>query len=123
MRQPGSIRQLDSSICAQRKLDAYWYYFQNAADFGITSQEEALEKMEQLHFRVNPLRKVCRNTAQIWDFIQSIHEQREELPYEIDGMVIKLNSLPDQASFRFYRKSATLLRPLINFRPRRFRHG
>ena len=93
----GSIRQLDSSICAQRKLDAYWYYFQNAADFGITSQEEALEKMEQLHFRVNPLRKVCRNTAQIWDFIQSIHEQREELPYEIDGMVIKLNSLPDQA--------------------------
>lgn len=93
----GSIRQLDSSICAQRKLDAYWYYFQNAADFGITSQEEALEKMDQLHFRVNPLRKVCRNTAQIWDFIQSIHEQREELPYEIDGMVIKLNSLPDQA--------------------------
>lgn len=92
----GSIRQLDSSICAQRKLDAYWYYFQNASDFGIQTQEEALEAMEKLHFRVNPMRKVCKTTEQIWDFIQEIQTKREELPYEIDGMVIKLNSLVDQ---------------------------
>ena len=92
----GSIRQLDSSICAQRKLDAYWYYFQNASDFGIQTQEEALEAMEMLHFRVNPMRKVCKTTEQIWDFIQEIQTKREELPYEIDGMVIKLNSLVDQ---------------------------
>lgn len=57
----GSIRQLDSAICASRKLDAYWYYFQNAQDFGILTQEEALEKMEALHFRVNPMRKICQN--------------------------------------------------------------
>lgn len=92
----GSIRQLDSSICATRKLDAYWYYFQNASDFAIQTQEEALERMHQLHFRINPLRKVCQNVEEIWDFIQSIHEKREDLPYEIDGMVIKLNNLSDQ---------------------------
>ncbi len=92
----GSIRQLDSSICATRKLDAYWYYFQNASDFAIQTQEEALERMHQLHFRTNPLRKVCQSVEEIWDFIQSIHEKREDLPYEIDGMVIKLNNLTDQ---------------------------
>ena len=92
----GSIRQLDSGICATRKLDAYWYYFQNASDFAIQTQEEALEAMSKLHFRVNPLRKVCKNVDEIWQFIQSIQEQREDLPYEIDGMVIKLNNLADQ---------------------------
>lgn len=92
----GSIRQLDSRVCASRKLDGYWYYFQNASDFGILSQEQALEKMSSLHFRVNPLRKVCKTIDEIWDFIQSIQAQREELPYEIDGMVIKLNNLNDQ---------------------------
>ena len=92
----GSIRQLDSSICASRKLDAYWYYFQNASDFAITSQEQALEAMDHMHFRVNPLRKVCTTVDEIWDFIQQIQEQREDLPYEIDGMVIKLNNLADQ---------------------------
>lgn len=91
----GSIRQLDSSICASRKLDAYWYYFQNAQDFGILTQEEALEKMEQFHFRVNKTRKVCKNAKEVWDFIQSVGQRRDSLPYEIDGMVIKLNSLLD----------------------------
>ncbi len=91
----GSIRQLDSGICASRKLDAYWYYFQNAQDFGILTQEDALKRMEDFHFKVNPLRKLCKNAKEIWDFIQSIGQKREELPYEIDGMVIKLNSLVD----------------------------
>lgn len=91
----GSIRQLDSGICASRKLDAYWYYFQNAQDFGVLTQEDALKRMEDFHFKVNPLRKLCKNTKEIWDFIQSIGQEREKLPYEIDGMVIKLNSLVD----------------------------
>ena len=92
----GSIRQLDSKICATRKLDAYWYYFQNAMDFGILTQDDALSAMSKLNFRVNPLRKVCRNSQEIWDFIQEIGEIRSTLPYEIDGMVIKLNNLVDQ---------------------------
>ena len=92
----GSIRQLDSGVCASRKLDAYWYYFQNAQDFGILTQQEALDRMRSLNFKVNPLFKVCKNTKEIWEFIQSIQEKRNNLPYEIDGMVIKLNSLSDQ---------------------------
>ena len=92
----GSIRQLDSSVCASRKLDAYWYYFQNAQDFGILTQQEALDRMRSLNLKVNPLYKVCKNTKEIWEFIQSIQEKRNDLPYEIDGMVIKLNSLSDQ---------------------------
>lgn len=92
----GSIRQLDSSVCASRKLDAYWYYFQNAQDFGILTQQEALDRMRSLNFKVNPLFKVCKNTKEIWEFVQSIQEKRNDLPYEIDGMVIKLNSLSDQ---------------------------
>lgn len=92
----GSIRQLDSGVCASRKLDAYWYYFQNAQDFGILTQQEALDRMRSLNFKVNPLFKVCKNTKEIWEFIQSIREKRNDLPYEIDGMVIKLNSLSDQ---------------------------
>lgn len=92
----GSIRQLDSGVCASRKLDAYWYYFQNAQDFGILTQQEALDRMRSLNFKVNPLYKVCKNTKEIWEFIQSIQEKRNDLPYEIDGMVIKLNSLSNQ---------------------------
>ena len=92
----GSIRQLNSGVCASRKLDAYWYYFQNAQDFGILTQQEALDRMRSLNFKVNPLYKVCKNTKEIWEFIQSIQEKRNDLPYEIDGMVIKLNSLSDQ---------------------------
>ena len=92
----GSIRQLDSGVCASRKLDAYWYYFQNAQDFGILTQQEALDRMRSLNFKVNPLYKVCKNTKEIWEFIQSIQEKLNDLPYEIDGMVIKLNSLSDQ---------------------------
>ncbi|MGI6512064.1 MAG: NAD-dependent DNA ligase LigA [Catenisphaera adipataccumulans] len=91
----GSIRQLDSGICAKRKLDAYWYYFQSAEAFGVLTQEEALETMSKLHFKVNPIRRVCKNADEIWAFIQEIAAQREQLPYEIDGMVIKLNSLAD----------------------------
>lgn len=92
----GSIRNLDSNVCRQRKLDAYWYYFQNAQEHGIGSQEKALEAMSALGFRVNPIRKVCRTTDEIYDFIQEIGEKRGTLAYEIDGMVIKLNDLAAQ---------------------------
>lgn len=101
----GSIRQLDTAVCASRKLDGYWYYLQNASDFGVLYQSAALEKMRQLHFKVNPLYKVCKTTKEIWNFIQEISSQRESLPYEIDGMVIKLNSLIDQKTIGTTAKS------------------
>lgn len=92
----GSIRQLDSKVAASRKLDAFWYYFVNAQDFDILGHEEALEKMEDMHLRVNPLRKLCESIDEVWSFIEEITEQREQLPYAIDGIVIKVDSLDAQ---------------------------
>lgn len=92
----GSIRQLDSKVAASRKLDAFWYYFVNAQDFDIHGHEEALEKMEDMHLRVNPLRKLCESIDEVWSFIEEITEQREQLPYAIDGIVIKVDSLDAQ---------------------------
>ena len=89
----GSIRQLDSTIAASRKLDAYLYYFEDAQSFGIHSHEEALETMDHLHIKVNPIRRVCQTVDEVWDFIQDMSDKRDDLPYEIDGIVIKVNDL------------------------------
>lgn len=89
----GSIRQLDSKIAASRKLDAFLYYYEDALGAGIQTHEEALETMEQLHIKVNQLRRVCNSMDEVWSFIQEMSEQRNDLPYEIDGMVIKVNEL------------------------------
>jgi DNA ligase (NAD+) len=92
----GSIRQLDSSVAAKRKLDAFWYYFVNAQEYDIHSHEEALQKMSEMHLRVNPLRRVCEHIDEVWQFIEEITEQRNDLPYAIDGMVIKVDDLDSQ---------------------------
>ena len=92
----GSIRQLDSSVAAKRKLDAFWYYFVNAQEYDIHSHEEALQKMSEMHLRVNPLRKVCERIDEVWQCIEEITEQRNDLPYAIDGMVIKVDDLDAQ---------------------------
>ncbi len=89
----GSIRQLDSGIAAKRKLDAYLYYFEGAYENGIKTHEEALETMSNLHLKVNPTRKVCESIQEVWNFIHEMSEKRTSLPYEIDGMVIKVNDL------------------------------
>ena len=92
----GSIRQLDSSVAAKRKLDAFWYYFVNAQEYDIHSHEEALQKMSEMHLRVNPLRKVCERIDEVWQFIEEITEQRNDLPYAIDGLVIMVDDLDAQ---------------------------
>lgn len=92
----GSIRQLDSRIAAQRKLDAFWYFFVNAQEFGIEEHSKSLAKLDELHIKTNPLRKVCEDMEQVWAFIQEITAKRHELPYEIDGMVIKVDQLQAQ---------------------------
>ena len=92
----GSIRQLDSSVAAKRRLDAFWYYFVNAQEYDIHSHEEALQKMSEMHLRVNPLRRVCERIDEVWQFIEEITEQRNDLPYAIDGIVIKVDDLDAQ---------------------------
>lgn len=92
----GSIRQLDSGVAAKRKLDAFWYYFVNAQDFDIHQHSSALDTLDHLHLKTNPLRRICYSIEEIWNFIQEMSEKRSSLPYEIDGMVIKLDDLDAQ---------------------------
>lgn len=89
----GSIRQLDSRVAASRKLDAYLYYFEGAKQHALKTHEEALEALEAIRIKVNPLRRVCKNMQEAWQFIQEMSERRNDLPYEIDGMVLKVNDL------------------------------
>ena len=93
----GSIRQLDSSIAAKRNLEVFIYHLPNPEDFGIKTHMEALEYMEKLGFRTNKANnKLVKGIGEVFDFIHEKGKIRESLPYDIDGVVIKLNSLSDQ---------------------------
>ncbi|MGN1344487.1 MAG: NAD-dependent DNA ligase LigA [Traorella sp.] len=89
----GSIRQLDSNIAKKRQLDAYWYFLMDPEKEGIQTQKEALEFMTSLGIKTNPIRKICLNMKEVWEFIQEMTQKRNQLPYDIDGMVIKVNEL------------------------------
>ncbi len=89
----GSIRQLDSKIAASRGLQAYWYHLPQAGEMGIDTHENALKFLIEQGFRVNPQRRVCKNIDEVWNFIQYASTIRDQLPYDIDGMVIKVNDL------------------------------
>lgn len=89
----GSIRQLDSSIARKRKLDAYWYFLMDAQALGCHTQSEALAFLDHNGIKTNPLRRICKDIDEAWAFIQEMTERRNDLPYEIDGMVLKVNEL------------------------------
>lgn len=89
----GSIRNLDSSVAASRKLEAFLYYFVNANEFGITKHSEALEYIERLGFRTNKDRRLCKNINEVVKYIEEYTIKRPELEYDIDGIVIKVNDL------------------------------
>ncbi|MBV1708603.1 MAG: NAD-dependent DNA ligase LigA, partial [Erysipelothrix sp.] len=101
----GSIRQLDSQVAASRQLDAYMYYLVNAQNAGIDSHMEALKRLSSLGFKVNPLTRICNNIEEVWSFIEEMTNKRTELPYDIDGVVIKVNSLPIQNRLGFTAKT------------------
>lgn len=97
----GSLRQLDSKITAKRNLDTFLY---TVADFGpmqATTQYEALEELDKIGFHTNHEKRLCHSIDEVWEFIEEYHEKRKDLPYEIDGIVIKVNdfSLQDQLGF------------------------
>ena len=89
----GSIRQLDSSIAASRGLDAFWYYFVNAKDFGIRYHSEALAFADKLGFKTNPERRICQGIDEVLDYIEEYTEKRSSLDYDIDGIVIKVDDM------------------------------
>ena len=100
----GSIRQLDSKIAAQRKLDCFIYHLPNPLDYGITSHNEALEFIKDLGFRTNPNNRLVHDVNGILQFIDEKATERENLPYDIDGVVIKTNSILEQQQLGFTAK-------------------
>ncbi|MCE3168378.1 NAD-dependent DNA ligase LigA [Enterococcus faecium] len=97
----GSLRQLDSKITAKRNLDTFLY---TVADFGpmqAKTQHDALEELEKIGFHTNREKRLCHSIDEVWSYIEEYHDKRVDLPYEIDGIVIKVNefSLQDQLGF------------------------
>ena len=91
----GSIRQLDSSIAAKRNLEIWIYHLPNPEAYGIKTHHEALEFMKNLGFRTNPNNKKVKNIDEVLKYIETKNEERPTLPYDIDGVVIKLDNLAD----------------------------
>lgn len=100
----GSIRQLDSKIAAERKLDTWIYHLPNPEDYGIKTQFESLEYMKKLGFKINPANRLVKNIEGILDFIKEYASKRPFLPYDIDGVVIKVNDLETQKKLGFTSK-------------------
>ena len=95
----GTLRQLDTAVVAKRNLATFLY--QEASPSTRDSQEKVLKHLEQLGFMVNPKRILAENIDEIWDFIQEVGQERDNLPYDIDGVVIKVNDLASQEELGF----------------------
>ena len=100
----GSMRQLDSKVAAKRNLDTFIYHLPNPEDYGITSHMEALEFMKNLGFKVNPNNRLVNNISEVLAFIDEKTKTRNDLPYDIDGIVIKVNNLREQADLGYTAK-------------------
>lgn len=92
----GSVRNLDSKITASRKLDAFLYHLPNPLDYGIKSHYEALNYMKKLGFTINPNIKYAENISEVLEYIDTWTKKRAVLPYDIDGIVIKVDNIKDQ---------------------------
>ena len=95
----GTLRQLDTAVVAKRNLATFLY--QEASPSTRDSQEKVLKHLEQLGFVVNPKRILAENIDEIWNFIQEVGQERDNLPYDIDGVVIKVNDLAGQEELGF----------------------
>ena len=95
----GTLRQLDTAVVAKRNLATFLY--QEASPSTRDSQEKVLEHLEQLGFVVNPRRLLAHTMDEVWDFIQEVGQERDQLPYDIDGVVIKVNDLAGQEQLGF----------------------
>lgn len=100
----GSIRQLDSSVAAKRKLDTFIYHLPNPEDFGISTHDDAIAYMKKLGFKTNPNNRLVNDITDVLTFIEEMKEKRPSLPYDIDGVVIKVNNLADQQKLGFTAK-------------------
>ena len=95
----GTLRQLDTGVVAKRNLATFLY--QEASPSTRDSQENVLKHLEQLGFVVNPRRLLAHSMDEVWEFIQEVGQERDQLPYDIDGVVIKVNDLAGQEQLGF----------------------
>lgn len=95
----GTLRQLDTAVVAKRNLATFLY--QEASPSTRDSQEKVLNHLEQLGFVVNQKRLLAHSMDEVWEFIQEVGQERDQLPYDIDGVVIKVNDLAGQEQLGF----------------------
>lgn len=100
----GSVRQLDSKVAAKRNLNNFIYHLPNPLDYDITKHSDALDFMKSLGLKVNNCNRVCKNIDEVLEFIKEYTIIRDTLPYEIDGVVIKVNNIYEQQELGFTTK-------------------
>jgi DNA ligase (NAD+) len=100
----GSVRQLDSSIAKERNLDCFIYHLPNPLDYDINKHYDSLLYMKKLGLTTNPISKRVNGINELLEFINEWTEKRDELPYEIDGIVIKLDDIQGQKKLGFTAK-------------------
>jgi DNA ligase (NAD+) len=93
----GSLRQMDPKITAARQLDIFAYGIGDVSGVTLTTQMEVLDFLGKSGFRVNPNVRLCQNIDEVMDYAKSWNEKREDIDYDIDGVVVKVNSLEQQA--------------------------
>lgn len=100
----GSIRQLDSKVAASRKLDNFIYHLPNPLDYNLHTHAEAIDYMTRLGFKTNPNNRLVKNISEVIKYIEEKAKQRPTLPYDIDGIVIKVNSIEQQQKLGYTAK-------------------
>jgi DNA ligase (NAD+) len=101
----GSLRVLEPQITASRRLDYYTYFLLTGGRFAVESHWESLEEMRDMGFKVNPYRKLCPGIQEVVEFCAHWEAHRDELPYEIDGVVVKVDSVQQQQRLGFTAKA------------------
>lgn len=101
----GSLRQLDARLAAKRKLSVFLYSVNDFTDFAAESQNDALKELDELGFKTNQERRKVNNIDEVLDYIEYWTAQRESLPYDIDGIVIKVDDLAQQEEMGYTQKS------------------
>jgi DNA ligase (NAD+) len=101
----GALRMLDPRVTAQRQLDFFSYFLLVDGRFALDGQWESLDQLSAMGFKVNPRRKKCEDLDELIAFIRTWEEKRESLPYEIDGIVVKVDSVRQQRELGFTAKA------------------
>ncbi|WP_258728745.1 NAD-dependent DNA ligase LigA [Bacillus atrophaeus] len=101
----GSLRQLDPKIAAKRNLDIFVYSIAELDEMGVDTQSQGLDFLDEIGFKTNQERKKCGTIDEVIDMIEELQAQRADLPYEIDGIVVKVDSLDQQEELGFTAKS------------------